>query len=66
VCCVHSQTARHWQNGIRKPGPTAMRLWQLHREGRVLTDEWKGWGVLNGKLCTPEHQEISQEQLRAW
>ena len=66
VCCVHIQTARHWHSGIRKPEPTALRLWELHRSGRILTDEWRGWGVRRGKLCTPEHKEISQEQLAAW
>ena len=66
VCVVHIQTARHWKSGIRKPGPTALRLWSLYTDGRILTDEWRRWGVRKGALCTPEGQEITQGQLSAW
>lgn len=38
----------------------------LHRDGRILTDEWQGWGVLKGKLCDPEGHELTQGQLRAY
>lgn len=66
VCVVHIQTARHWKSGIRKPSATALRLWSLYTDGRILTDEWKRWGVRKGALCTPEGQEITQRQLAAW
>jgi hypothetical protein len=66
VCAVHIQTARHWKSGIRKPGPTALRLWELYTAGRILSDAWEGWGTRRDALCTPEGQEITQQQLRAW
>jgi len=66
VCRVHIQTARHWKSGIRKPGPTALQLWSLYVQGRILPDEWQGWGVRKAMLCDPEGHEISQAQLRAW
>jgi len=66
VCCVHIQTARHWKAGIRKPGPSSLRLWQLHVQDRILTDEWKGYGVRRGKLYDPEGHEFTQGQLRSY
>ena len=66
VCAVHIQTARHWKSGIRKPGATAERLWKLYANGRILSDAWDGWGTRGDALCTPEGQEMTQPQLRAW
>jgi hypothetical protein len=65
-CCVSLQTARHWKAGIRAPGPAATKLFMLHRDGRILTSEWDGWGILKGKLCNPEGNELTQGQLRAY
>ena len=65
-CCVSLQTARHWKSGIRAPGPAATKLFMLHRDGRILTSEWEGWGIHQGKLCDPEGHETSQGQLRAY
>jgi hypothetical protein len=52
VCVVHIQTARHWNSGIRKPGATALRLWSLYTDGRILTDEWTRWGVRGASAGT--------------
>lgn len=65
-CCVTLQTARHWKSGIRAPGPAATKLFMLHRDGRILTSEWEGWGIHKGKLCDPEGHETTQGQLRAY
>jgi hypothetical protein len=65
-CCVHIQTARHWKSGIRKPGPSALKLFMLHRDERILTDEWGGFSVRKGKLVGPEGNEIDQAQLRVY
>ena len=65
-CCVSLQTARHWKSGIRAPGPAATKLFMLHRDGRILTSEWEGWRLRNGKLCDPEGHETTQGQLRAY
>jgi len=65
-CCVSLQTARHWKSGIRAPGPAATKLFMLHRDGRILTNEWDGWGLRKGMLCNPEGHELTQGQLRAY
>jgi hypothetical protein len=65
-CCVSLQTARHWKSGLRAPGPAALKLFKLHRDGRILTSEFDGWGVHRGKLCDPEGHELTQGQLRAY
>jgi len=65
-CCVSMQTAYHWKSGIRKPSAQALKLFQLHARGRILTAEWDGWGVVKGKLCDPEGNETTQGQLRAY
>jgi hypothetical protein len=65
-CCVSQQTAYHWKSGVRIPGKTALRLFMLHKSGRVLTDEWDGWGVHRGKLCDPSGNELEQDQIRAY
>lgn len=66
VCAVHIQTARHWKAGVREPGKTALKLWRLHRDGKILGDEWAGFAVRGGNLVDPEGHETSQAQLRAW
>ncbi len=38
----------------------------LHRDGRILTSEFDGWGVRKGMLCNPEGHELTQGQLRAY
>jgi len=65
-CCVTLQTARHWKSGIRAPGPAATKLFMLHRDGRILTSDWEGYGIHRGKLCDPEGHELTQVQLRAY
>ena len=64
VCCVHIQTARHWKSGIRRPGATALRLWQLYASDRIVPDAWQGWGFRKDKLYDPEGHETDQGQLR--
>ncbi len=66
VCRVHIQTARHWKSGIRKPGPSAMRLWELHAAERIVPDAWKGFGFRRDSLYDPEGHEITAQQLRAY
>lgn len=65
-CQVSRQTAYLYKAGIRKPSRQALRLFVLHRDGRVLDDSWNGWKVHKGKLISPEGQETSHGQLNAY
>lgn len=65
-CCVSVETAKRWKAGQSIPPPPALRLFQLHRSGKVLTDSaWDGWIVTDEKLVSPEGREVTQGDLRA-
>lgn len=66
VLCVTRQTAYHFKSGIRRPGPTSMRLWHLYVSGRILGDEWDGWQARDGALFDPEGHRTTQPMLRAY
>jgi hypothetical protein len=65
-CGVSRQTAYLYKIGARKPSRQALRLFTLHRDGRVLGPEWDGWSVHKAKLVSPEGRESTQGQLRAY
>lgn len=64
-CCVGRSTAINLKNG-QKPSKRVLKLFELHRDGRVLDQSWDGWRAYKGKLYDPEGHETSQAQLRAW
>jgi len=66
VLCVTEQTAYHFKSGIRRPGRTALRLWELYQSGRILGDEWNGWQARDGVLFDPEGHRTTQPMLRAY
>jgi hypothetical protein len=59
-CGVSKQTAILYKTGVRKPSRQALRLFVLHRDGRVLGPEWGEWAVHKDKLVSPEGQETTQ------
>jgi hypothetical protein len=65
-CGVSLKTASLYKAGVRKPSRQALRLFSLHRDGRVLTPDWRGWCVRDGKLIDPEGNETNQGQLRGY
>lgn len=65
-CGVSVQTALSYKNGTRKPSRQALKLFVLHRDGRVLGPEWREWAVHKDKLVSPEGQETTQNQLNAY
>jgi hypothetical protein len=65
-CGVSLTTATLYKNGVRKPSRHALRLFALHRDGRVLTPDLRDWSVRNGKLVDPEGNETSQSHLRGY
>lgn len=63
-CHVSASTAYLYKLGQRKPSRQAVRLFVLHRDRRILTDEWKGWLVKPEVLVDPEGNETSRDLLR--
>jgi hypothetical protein len=65
-CGVSAQTALLYKTGARKPSRQALRLFTLHRDRRVLGPEWNEWVVKGDRLVSPEDNEFTQGQLRAY
>ncbi len=53
-CCVSMSTAYAYKTGDLKPSPPVAKLFRLHRDRRVLTDEWQGWVVTGANIADPE------------
>ncbi len=54
VCGESVGTAEHWKAGRRKPPTPALRLFRLHRDGKVLGTEWNGHKVSGDKMFGPD------------
>jgi len=65
-CGVAMSTAHAYKNGRRKPGASVVRLFELHRDRRVLPPEWKGWLVKPDAIVDPEGNETSRNLLRMY
>jgi hypothetical protein len=65
-CCVSVQTARAYKNGSKRPSRAAMRLFRLHQQRRVLTDEWEGWSVSDTAIFDPDGNRTTRAQLAAY
>ena len=65
-CGVSAHTALLYKTGARRPSRQALRLFVLHRDGRVLGPEWREWSVHKDKLVSPEGQETTHGQLNAY
>ena len=65
-CGVSQQTALLYKTGARKPSRQALRLFVLHRDGRVLGPEWREWSVKKDVLVSPAGQETTHGQLNAY
>ena len=65
-CGVSRQTAYMCKIGARKPSKAALRLFVLHRDGRVVGPEWTGWTIRRDQLVDPEGNRTTQAQLRAY
>lgn len=63
-CCVSLSTAHAYKSGGLKPSRLATRLFELHRDRRVLGPEWKGWLIKPDCIVDPEGNETNRKQLR--
>ncbi len=66
-CRVSARTGAAWKSGISEPSRQAVALFELHRDGRVLSvADWPGWSVRGGQLFDPDGVCTTQDQLRAY
>lgn len=65
-CLVDVDTAVRWKMARTTPSRQALRLFELHKQRRVLGDSWAGWIVKGDRLVDPEDNETTQGQLRAY
>jgi hypothetical protein len=65
-CGVTVPTARLYKSGARKASRAVMRLFTLHRDGRVLGAEWVGWKSCKGVITDPDGNSTSMRQLRMY
>jgi hypothetical protein len=62
-CGVGRSTAYAWKTGSLKPSKPAAKLFRLHRDRRVLTDEWQGWVVTGANITDPDGNGTSRSVL---
>lgn len=65
-CAVSKQTAYLYKIGSRKPSRQSLRLFTMHRDGRILGRDWEGWTVQKGVIVDPAGTATSMRQLRAY
>jgi hypothetical protein len=65
-CGVSVRTAQRWKDGQSRPSTSALKLFLLHRERKVLGKEWDGWLINRETLVDPEGNSTTQGQLRAY
>lgn len=57
---------QNWEAG-RHPVPFAvMRLMRIHCHMELPGQDWQGWCISRGKLCTPEGHELSPHDAKWW
>lgn len=65
-CGVSLLTAKQWKSGARKPSRQALRLLGLHRDGRVLNDNWRRWKIVDGVIIDPAGNRTTVSQLEGY
>ena len=53
-CGVSRQTACLYKIGAPRPSKASVRLFVLHRDGRVLGAGWQGWSIRKDQLVDPD------------
>jgi hypothetical protein len=65
-CAVSVKSASLYKTGRRKASRQALRLFVLHRDGRVLSGVWRDCCIRGDRLIDPEDQGVTVGQLRAY
>ncbi len=63
-CGVAISTAYAYKTGHLKPSQSVAKFVRLHRDRRVLTDEWQGWVVTGADIADPEGNVTPRNVLR--
>jgi hypothetical protein len=59
VCRCSLQTVYHWKSGVRAPSARALKLWRLHRDEQVLTEQFRGFRVRGAELIDPQGKALT-------
>jgi hypothetical protein len=62
-CGVTLDTAKLYKSGSRKASRAVLRLFTLHRDGRVLGAGWEGWRASEATIADPDGNVTSARQL---
>jgi hypothetical protein len=65
-CGVTVDTAKLYKSGRRKASRAVLRLFTLHRDGRVLGAAWDGWTASRDTITDPDGNATSVRQLAAY
>jgi hypothetical protein len=65
-CGVSLGTAKLYKSGRRKASRAVLRLFTLHRDGRVLGSAWKGWCARADTITDPDGNVTTMRQLRMY
>jgi hypothetical protein len=65
-CGVSRKTAALYKAGLRKPSRQALRLFTLHRDGRVLSGAWRDCSLRGELLVDPHGRTVTVGQLQAY
>lgn len=62
-CGVSVGTAEHWKAGRRPPSRSALRLFRLYRDGKILDDDWSEYRIVKGKLFGPDGRTVRPSDI---
>ena len=62
-CAVKLSTAHAYKSGRLKPGASVVKLFKLHAQRLVLTEDWAGWLVKPDAIVDPEGNETNRNLL---
>jgi len=65
-CCVSVQSAEHYKAGRRKPSNRVLKLFRLHRDGKVLGDAWEDYRVIDERLFGLDGKSIRPTDIALW
>ena len=65
-CAVSLSTARQYKSGKRNPSLQALRLFTLHRDQLVLTNQWRGWKINGDSIVDPDGNATTRGQLHGY
>jgi hypothetical protein len=65
-CAVSLKTAQLYKAGARRPSRQSLRLFALHRDGRILSGPWEACSVRNEHLVDPDGATLTVGQFRCY